>query len=133
MYAGTTKKLFLVHGAILSRSPVLRSIVEGHWKESEERSIKLEEWNEQTVEHVLHWLYLGYYNPGYYNLDLPMDRLRADRRGKPAARFWKLDRSSPRANHYSEEKKAQMRINIDGLSHLSHLFALSPMPAHLKG
>ncbi|KAL8959257.1 MAG: hypothetical protein Q9193_003853 [Seirophora villosa] len=27
------------------------------WKESSERSIKLEEWDEQTVGHVLRWLY----------------------------------------------------------------------------
>ncbi|KAL8645806.1 MAG: hypothetical protein Q9210_006507 [Variospora velana] len=61
VYAGPSKKLFLVHGAVLSTSPVLRSIVEGQWKESEERSIKLEEWDEQTVEHVLQWLYFRAY------------------------------------------------------------------------
>ncbi|KAI4094892.1 MAG: hypothetical protein LQ344_001937 [Seirophora lacunosa] len=48
VYAGPTKKRFLVHGALLSQSPVLRSMVLGEWKESSERSIKLEEWDAQT-------------------------------------------------------------------------------------
>ncbi|KAI4126595.1 MAG: hypothetical protein LQ341_006865, partial [Variospora aurantia] len=40
----------------------------------------LEEWDEQTVEHVLEWLYLG-----YYYLDVPIDRLRADGKRKASS------------------------------------------------
>ncbi|KAL8973899.1 MAG: hypothetical protein Q9197_001856 [Variospora fuerteventurae] len=56
------------------------SIVKGQWKESDERSIKFEEWDEQTVEHVFEWLYLG-----YYYLDLSIDRLRADGKRKTSS------------------------------------------------
>ncbi|KAL8918897.1 MAG: hypothetical protein Q9208_007078 [Pyrenodesmia sp. 3 TL-2023] len=61
IYAGPTKKQFLVHSTILAKSPTLRAIVEGEWKESANRRIDLEEWDEQTVEQLVQWLYSGHY------------------------------------------------------------------------
>lgn len=40
---------------------MLCSIVEGEWKDSKECTISLEEWDEQTVEYLLQWLYFGHY------------------------------------------------------------------------
>lgn len=61
IYAGPTKKHFLVHSSILAKSPTLRAIVDGEWKESTNRRIDLEEWDEQTVEQLVQWLYSGHY------------------------------------------------------------------------
>lgn len=61
IYAGPTKKRFLIHSAILAKSPSLRPIVDGKWKESVDRKLDLEEWDEQTVEQLVEWLYSGHY------------------------------------------------------------------------
>ncbi len=39
----------------------MRAIVEGQWKESVNRKLELEEWDEQTVEQLVEWLYSGRY------------------------------------------------------------------------
>ncbi|KAL8709057.1 MAG: hypothetical protein Q9225_007507 [Loekoesia sp. 1 TL-2023] len=61
IYAGPNRRSLLAHSGVLSKSPTLRKIVEGEWKDSKSRIINLEEWEEQTVEHVLEWLYSGSY------------------------------------------------------------------------
>ncbi|KAL8950613.1 MAG: hypothetical protein Q9222_003368 [Ikaeria aurantiellina] len=61
VYAGPTRKRFLVHAGILSASPILGKMVSGGWNECTDCSINLEEWEENTVAQVLQWLYQGFY------------------------------------------------------------------------
>ncbi|KAL8752766.1 MAG: hypothetical protein Q9184_005633 [Pyrenodesmia sp. 2 TL-2023] len=61
IYAGPSQKKFIAHAGVLAQSPTLRKIVDGGWKESQERTIPLDEWDEKTVQKLLEWLYSGYY------------------------------------------------------------------------
>ena len=55
--AGPKLKPFTAHAGILSKSDTLKALVEGPWKDSLHRQIKLEEWDEDTVGRCLEWLY----------------------------------------------------------------------------
>lgn len=57
--AGNTP--FLVHSDVLCKSPTLRQMVKGEWKESTARRVSLEGWEVRTVEQLLEWLYSGLY------------------------------------------------------------------------
>ena len=51
-------KTFYVHGDILSQnSEPFKSIVDGNWEESVNREINLEEWDADTVGHMIEYLY----------------------------------------------------------------------------
>lgn len=61
---GSDQKRFLVHASILAKSEKLKAIVEGDWKEREERKVVLEGWDEATVGRLVSWLYTGdYFSP----------------------------------------------------------------------
>ena len=59
--AGPDHKCFLVHKSILTRSNLFKAILEGNWKECEDRKIVLEDWDEATVGRLVSWLYTGDY------------------------------------------------------------------------
>lgn len=59
--AGPHQKRLSAHGHVLNQSPVLRKIVDGGWKDSHDRIICLDEWDEQSVQQLLEWLYCGHY------------------------------------------------------------------------
>ncbi|KAL8804439.1 MAG: hypothetical protein Q9182_002544 [Xanthomendoza sp. 2 TL-2023] len=61
IYAGSAKQQFFVHAKLLAKSATLRKIVEGGWKESNDRIVNLEEWDSPTVQRLLEWLYTGQY------------------------------------------------------------------------
>lgn len=46
---------------MLCQSPVLRKAIEGEWKESRERVIYWNDFDEHTVDQLLEWLYSAYY------------------------------------------------------------------------
>ncbi|KAL9598171.1 MAG: hypothetical protein Q9219_004668 [cf. Caloplaca sp. 3 TL-2023] len=62
IFVGPSRKHLLAHSEVLSKSSTLWKIVNGSWKDSKNRSINLEEWEEETVEQVLNWLYFGFYS-----------------------------------------------------------------------
>ncbi|KAL8645805.1 MAG: hypothetical protein Q9210_006506 [Variospora velana] len=64
VYAGPKQKELSAHAGILIKSPALRKIVEGGWKDSQERVVKLEDHDFVTVSQMLEWLYCGYYSWG---------------------------------------------------------------------
>ena len=55
-------KSFFAHASILSQSDTLKALVEGGWKDSVNRTIKLPEWDADTVGRLLEWLYMGDYH-----------------------------------------------------------------------
>ncbi|KAL8973898.1 MAG: hypothetical protein Q9197_001855 [Variospora fuerteventurae] len=64
VYAGPKHEKLSAHAGILIKSPALRKIVEGVWKDSQERVVKLEDHDFGTVSQMLEWLYCGYYSWG---------------------------------------------------------------------
>lgn len=60
--AGLDRKFFLAHPSILVKSDKLKALVEGGWKDSLERKIVLEDWDEETVVRLLEWLYTDNYS-----------------------------------------------------------------------
>lgn len=62
IYAESSKKEFTAHAKTLAKSPILRKIVEGDWKDSSERTVNLEEWDQYTIHRLLDWLYTGDYS-----------------------------------------------------------------------
>jgi len=58
-------KPFLAHAGILSKSDTLKALIEGGWKDSVDRKIRLEEWDVDTVGRWLEWLYSGDYSSPY--------------------------------------------------------------------
>ena len=60
--AGSEQKSILAHAGILSKSNTLKALVEGSWKDSIERQIKLEDWDSDTVVRLVEWLYSGNYS-----------------------------------------------------------------------
>ncbi|KAL9055541.1 MAG: hypothetical protein Q9206_003092 [Seirophora lacunosa] len=54
-------KRYRAHASILSKSPVLKKIVDGNWKETNDRSITLPNWGEETVGQAIEFLYSGCY------------------------------------------------------------------------
>lgn len=65
IYAGPHRKRFLAHSGVLCKSESLRALVEGRWKDSLERRISWEEWDEDSVARFLEWLYTGDYSWPY--------------------------------------------------------------------
>lgn len=59
--AGPDQKRFYAHADVLSKSESLRALIEGKWKDSLERKVVLEDWDEETVERLLEWLYTDDY------------------------------------------------------------------------
>ena len=59
--AGPDLKPLAAHASILSKSDTLKALVEGNWKDSLDRKIKLEDWDAETVGRCLEWLYSGDY------------------------------------------------------------------------
>ena len=59
--AGPEMKPFAAHAGILSKSDTLKALVEGKWKDSLDRQVKLEDWDPDTVGCCLEWLYSGDY------------------------------------------------------------------------
>ncbi|KAL8995218.1 MAG: hypothetical protein Q9169_005006 [Polycauliona sp. 2 TL-2023] len=62
IYAGPARKQFHVHASSLRQSPVLAKIIDGDWKESEDRTIDLAEWDVLTIDQCLHFLYFKHYH-----------------------------------------------------------------------
>ncbi|KAL8814098.1 MAG: hypothetical protein Q9223_006655 [Gallowayella weberi] len=62
IYAGPAKQQFSAHAQLLVKSATLCKIVEGQWKDSNDRTVNLEEWDPSTVQQLLEWLYTGQYN-----------------------------------------------------------------------
>ncbi|KAL8676184.1 MAG: hypothetical protein Q9224_007314, partial [Gallowayella concinna] len=62
IYAGSNKQQFSAHAQLLAKSATLRKIVQGEWKDSNDRMINLKEWDSRTVQQLLEWLYTGQYN-----------------------------------------------------------------------
>ncbi len=65
IYAGPHRKRFLAHSGVLCKSESLRALVEGRWKDSLERRISWDEWDEDSVARFLEWLYTGDYSWPY--------------------------------------------------------------------
>lgn len=61
IFAGPHRKRFFAHSSVLSQSKVLKNLVEGNWKDSLERIIAWEDWDEASVGRLLEWLYTGDY------------------------------------------------------------------------
>ncbi|KAL8791235.1 MAG: hypothetical protein Q9213_000192 [Squamulea squamosa] len=61
IYAGPTRKLFVAHATVLYKSPTLRMIVDGDWKDSKERKIDFAEWDETTIHQLIDFLHTGHY------------------------------------------------------------------------
>ena len=59
--AGPGRVKFLAHAGILKQSEKLAAEIEGKWKESSDREILLEEWDEETVAYFVEWLYSNDY------------------------------------------------------------------------
>ena len=59
IYAGHARRHLVAHASVLKKSPVLRKLIEGKWKDSEDRSIEFTECELTTVEHLIHYLYTG--------------------------------------------------------------------------
>ena len=53
---------FFAHASILSQSDTLKALIEGDWKDSVDRIIKLPDWDADTVGCLLEWLYQGDYH-----------------------------------------------------------------------
>ena len=62
IFAGTDRKTLYAHASVLSRSDTLRVLVQGDWKDSKDRQINLEEWDEETVARLLEYLYTNDYS-----------------------------------------------------------------------
>lgn len=60
----STEPLF-VHGAVISKSEVLKKEVEGLWKEGSEKKIRWPHWSVNAAEKLLEWLYTGDYSCPY--------------------------------------------------------------------
>lgn len=63
--AGDTHEVFHAHAGILAQSKVLQKLVAGWASETEERKIIWKEWDADTVEKFLEWLYTGDYTCSY--------------------------------------------------------------------
>lgn len=61
IYAGPSQKKLIAHASVLCKSPILRKAIEGEWKESRERVIYWNDFDEHTVDQLLEWLYSAYY------------------------------------------------------------------------
>lgn len=61
IHVGPNQEQLSAHAGFLIKSPTLRKIVEGEWKDSQEGLIKLEEHDRDTVVKMLEWLHCGYY------------------------------------------------------------------------
>ncbi|KAL8669765.1 MAG: hypothetical protein Q9168_005659 [Polycauliona sp. 1 TL-2023] len=57
IYAGPSRRKFIAHAAFLRESPVLAKIIDGNWKDSEDRTIDLVEWDELTIDQFIHFVY----------------------------------------------------------------------------
>ena len=60
--AGSEQVSILAHASILSKSDTLKALVEGSWKDSVERQIKMEDWDADTINRLVEWLYAGKYS-----------------------------------------------------------------------
>ncbi|KAL8894126.1 MAG: hypothetical protein Q9207_008548, partial [Kuettlingeria erythrocarpa] len=58
-------KTFHAHAFMLSKSPVLKTAVEGIWRESSEKKIAWPHWSVDAAEKFLEWLYGGDYVCAY--------------------------------------------------------------------
>lgn len=65
IYAGLGRKRFLAHAGVLSKSEILKTLVEGNWKDSIQQKIIWEDWDEDTVARFLQWIYTGDYERPY--------------------------------------------------------------------
>ncbi|KAI4104940.1 MAG: hypothetical protein L6R37_002983 [Teloschistes peruensis] len=63
--AGPSEKVLYAHANILAKSVVLKRLVEGQFKESNEQRIIWPHWNSNTVQKFLEWLYKGDYKCPY--------------------------------------------------------------------
>lgn len=60
--AGPEGDEYNVHSGLLAdKSPMLKAIVDGEWKESSERVIFWGEWDSATVSMFVEWVYTGEY------------------------------------------------------------------------
>ncbi|KAL8658759.1 MAG: hypothetical protein Q9226_000784 [Calogaya cf. arnoldii] len=62
IYAGPARKHLVAHATVLRQSPMLNKIIDGEWKDSEDRKIDWEEWDELTILQLLDFLYFGRYH-----------------------------------------------------------------------
>ncbi|MCJ1230549.1 hypothetical protein MMC12_007223 [Toensbergia leucococca] len=59
--AGPTRTPFQVHSGLLKKHKRLCAVIEGTWKESSDKQIVWEEWDEDIVENLVDWIYKGDY------------------------------------------------------------------------
>ncbi|KAL8641489.1 MAG: hypothetical protein Q9228_001699 [Teloschistes exilis] len=62
---GPSEKVFYAHADMLAKSVVLKRLVEGQFKESNEQRIIWPHWDANTVKNFLEWLYTGDYKCPY--------------------------------------------------------------------
>lgn len=55
--AGPEARSLLAHASVLSKSDKLKALIDGRWKDSNERKIVLTDWDVGTVTRLLEWLY----------------------------------------------------------------------------
>ncbi|KAL8927881.1 MAG: hypothetical protein Q9172_001181 [Xanthocarpia lactea] len=51
----------MAHATVLNKSPTLQKIIDGDWKDSKDRAIDFEEWDETAITQLLDYLYTGQY------------------------------------------------------------------------
>ncbi|KAL8915379.1 MAG: hypothetical protein Q9171_000249 [Xanthocarpia ochracea] len=61
IYAGPARKHLVAHATVLNKSPTLQKIIDGDWKDSKDRAIDFEEWDETAISQLLEYLYTGQY------------------------------------------------------------------------
>ena len=61
MITGKESKKFRIHAGVLKKSDLLRASLEGGWKEGLKRKLSWEDWESDTVERLVQWLYSGDY------------------------------------------------------------------------
>ncbi|KAL8861008.1 MAG: hypothetical protein Q9178_002521 [Gyalolechia marmorata] len=61
IYAGPARKHLVAHATVLNKSPTLQKVIDGDWKDSKDRAIDFEEWDETTISQLLDYLYTGQY------------------------------------------------------------------------
>ncbi|KAL9036363.1 MAG: hypothetical protein Q9180_004342 [Flavoplaca navasiana] len=71
IYAGPARKHFTAHASILRQSPMLAKIVDGNWKDSEERNVDFPQYEEETMRQLLDFLYYGHYHMSLRGLPKP--------------------------------------------------------------
>lgn len=61
IYVGRAGKHLVAHASVLSKSPTLKRMIDGNWRDSHDRKIIWEEEDEATVHQLLDFLYTGSY------------------------------------------------------------------------